>query len=143
MNATRNAFSLSGGFKNFALKGNVIDPAVAVIIGAAFRKVIDSLVKHILMPLVGPALPGERGYLGGKVVVGAKEVPYGLFLGEVVNFLIVCLVLALFFSRIVTVSPAEYTSEGSARTIIAHAAKNLRAHDRVRPGEPLRLHFEN
>src|SRR4051812_13659634 len=90
---TRRAFSLAEEFKDFALKGNVIDLAVAVIIGAAFGKVVDSLVKHILMPLVGLLLPGEQGYLGWKVVVGAKEVPYGLFLGEVVNFLVIALAL--------------------------------------------------
>jgi large conductance mechanosensitive channel len=86
-------------FKNFALKGNVIDLAVGVIIGAAFAKIIDSLVKHILMPLVGLLLPGEQGYLGWKIAVGAKEVPYGLFLGEIVNFIIIALVLYLFIVK--------------------------------------------
>jgi large conductance mechanosensitive channel len=99
MEATKKAPSLLEEFKNFALKGNVIDLAVGVIIGAAFAKIIDSLVKHILMPLVGLMLPGEQGYLGWKLVVGAKEVPYGLFLGEVVNFFLVALVLFLFIVK--------------------------------------------
>jgi len=86
-------------FKNFALKGNVIDLAVGVIIGAAFAKIIDSLVKHILMPFVGLLLPGEQGYLGWKIAVGAKEIPYGLFLGEVVNFIIIAFVLYLFIVK--------------------------------------------
>ena len=93
------ALSLLEEFKNFALKGNVIDLAVGVIIGAAFAKIIDSLVKHILMPLVGLLLPGEQGYLGWKIAVGAKEVPYGLFLGEIVNFIIIALVLYLFIVK--------------------------------------------
>src|SRR5690349_17847707 len=95
----RRALSLLDEFKNFALKGNVIDLAVGVIIGAAFGKIVDSLVKHILMPLVGLLIPGEQGYLGWKIVVGAKEVPYGLFIGELVNFLIVALALYLFIVK--------------------------------------------
>ncbi|HTF14053.1 MAG TPA: large conductance mechanosensitive channel protein MscL [Burkholderiales bacterium] len=88
-------------FKNFAFKGNLIDLAVAVILGVAFGKIIDSLVKHIIMPFVGMMLPGDQGYLGWKFAVGAKEVPYGLFLGEVVNFLIVAIVLYIFIVKVV------------------------------------------
>ena len=51
------------------------------------------------MPLVSVLLPGKQGYLGWKWVIDGKEVPYGLFLGEVVNFLIVSLVLFLFIVK--------------------------------------------
>ena len=91
--------SFMSEFREFAVKGNVVDLAVGVIIGAAFGKIVDSLVKHILMPFVGLLLPGEQGYLGWKVAVGAKEVPYGLFLGELVNFIIVALALYLFIVK--------------------------------------------
>ncbi len=91
----RRAFSLVEEFKNFAFKGNVIDLAVGVIIGAAFGKIIDSLVKTIIMPLISLLIPGNQGYLEWKAQIGDKVIPYGLFLGEVVNFLIVA--LALFF----------------------------------------------
>ncbi|NLE59345.1 MAG: large conductance mechanosensitive channel protein MscL [Planctomycetes bacterium] len=87
-------------FKNFALKGNVIDLAVAVVIGGAFGKIVDSLVKHIIMPLVSLIMPGEQSYLGWKLVIGAKEVPYGLFIGEVVNFVIVALALFIFIVKL-------------------------------------------
>jgi large conductance mechanosensitive channel len=73
--------------------------AVGVIIGAAFSKIIDSLVKQIIMPLLSVLLPGQQGYLGWKWVIDGKEVPYGLFLGEVVNFLIVSLALFLFIVK--------------------------------------------
>jgi large conductance mechanosensitive channel len=86
-------------FKNFALKGNVIDLAVGVIIGAAFGKIVDSLVKHIIMPTIGVLIPGDQGYLGWKLVMNGKEIPYGLFIGEVVNFLIVALSLYLFIVK--------------------------------------------
>jgi large conductance mechanosensitive channel len=96
INPAQKAFGLLEEFKRFAFKGNVIDLAVGVIIGAAFGKIVDSLVKHIIMPLVSLLIPGEQGYLGWKLVVGAKEVPYGIFIGEVVNFLIVAVALFIF-----------------------------------------------
>lgn len=99
MSTAKKAFSLFEEFKALAFKGNVIDLAVGVIIGAAFGKIIDSLVKHIIMPLVGLLLPGEQGYLGWKLVVGGKEVPYGLFIGEIVNFLIVAMALFIFMVK--------------------------------------------
>src|SRR5216684_964278 len=80
LDPARRALSLLEEFKNFALKGNVIDLAVGVIIGAAFGKM------QILMPLLGLLVPGEQGYLAWKIAVGTKEVPYGLFLGELANF---------------------------------------------------------
>lgn len=89
----KSMLSLVEEFKNFALKGNVIDLAVGVIIGVAFGKIIDSLVKHIIMPLVSVVSPGEQDYLGWKWVINGKDIPYGLFLGEIVNFLIVALAL--------------------------------------------------
>jgi len=95
----KKAFTLMEEFKSFAFKGNVIDMAIGVIIGAAFGKIIDSFVKHLIMPLLGLLLPGEQGYLGWKLVVGAKEVPYGLFIGEVINFLIITFVLFVFIVK--------------------------------------------
>lgn len=88
-------------FKNFAFKGNVVDLAIGVIIGAAFGKIVDSLVKHIIMPLVSVFMPGEQGYLGWKWVVNSKEVPYGLFIGEIVNFLIVAIALYIFIVKFI------------------------------------------
>ena len=95
----RRALTLIEEFKNFALKGNVIDLAVGVIIGAAFGKIVDSLVKHILMPFIGMLLPGDQGYLGWKIALGAKEIPYGFFVGELVNFAIVAFALYLFIVK--------------------------------------------
>jgi large conductance mechanosensitive channel len=99
LDPARTALSLFDEFKAFALKGNVIDLAVGVIIGAAFGKIVDSLVKHIIMPLVSIVLPGEQGYLDWKWVINGKEIPYGLFLGDVVNFVIVALALFIFIVK--------------------------------------------
>jgi len=95
----KKAFTVLEEFKNFALKGNVIDLAVGVIIGAAFGDIIKSLVDHVMMPLIGLLLPGEQGYLDWKWVIGKKEVPYGLFLGTVVKFLIIALALYIFIVK--------------------------------------------
>jgi large conductance mechanosensitive channel len=96
---TRQTWSLFEEFKNFAFKGNVVDLAVGVIIGAAFGKIVDSLVKHIIMPLVSVLLPGQQSYLEWKAVMHGKEIPYGLFLGEVVNFLLIAVVIFLFIVK--------------------------------------------
>jgi large conductance mechanosensitive channel len=97
--APKKALTFVDEFRSFALKGNVVDLAVGVIIGAAFGKIVDSLVKHIIMPTIGLLMPSEQGYLGWKIVVASKEIPYGLFLGEVLNFLIVALAVFLFIVK--------------------------------------------
>jgi len=99
LDPTKRAFSLFDEFKAFAFKGNVIDLAVGVIIGAAFAKIVDSLVKHIIMPLIAAVTPGEHGYLGWKVTIGGSEILYGQFIGEVVNFLLVAVALFIFIVK--------------------------------------------
>lgn len=99
MDARKTTASLIEEFRNFAFKGNVVDLAVGVIIGAAFGKIIDSLVKHIIMPVIGILLPAEQGYLAWKISFGGKDIPYGLFIGEVINFLVVALALFLFIVK--------------------------------------------
>jgi len=112
--ARNRAFSLLGEFKQFALKGNVIDLAIGVIIGAAFGKIVDSLVKHIIMPLVSVVVPGKQSYLEWKWIVDGKEVPYGLFIGEVMNFLILALVLFLFIVKFLGWVMREKKEEAAA-----------------------------
>ena len=99
MDPKKKVSSVLEEFNNFALKGNVVDLAIGVIIGAAFGKIIDSLVKHIIMPLISLIMPGQQGYLAWKWVVNGKEIPYGLFIGEIVNFLIIALALYIFIVK--------------------------------------------
>lgn len=96
---SKKAWTLFEEFKNFALKGNVIDLAVGVVIGASFTAIVNSLVKHILMPLISILTPGRQSYTGWKAELAGVEVPFGLFLGEVANFLIVALALYLFIVK--------------------------------------------
>jgi len=99
-NVTEHAFSVFEEFKNFAFKGNVIDMAIGVVIGGAFGKIVDSLVKHIIMPTIAFFLPGEQSYMSWKLALGEKEIPYGMFLAEIVNFLIVAFALYIFMVKI-------------------------------------------
>ena len=101
LHPAKEAKSLIEGFKSFAFKGNVIDLAVGVIIGGAFGNIVKSLVDNIIMPLVGIVLPGNRGYEGWVAVVEGKTIPYGRFLGDVVNFLIVAVALYLFIVKFI------------------------------------------
>jgi large conductance mechanosensitive channel len=95
----KKAFSLLEEFKNFAFKGNVIDLAVGVIIGAAFGTIIKSLVDNVVMPLVSLVIPGSQSYRDWAFVINGKTIAIGLFLADVVNFLIVALVLFLFIVK--------------------------------------------
>lgn len=81
-------------FKAFAMKGNVIDLAVAVVIGAAFGKIVSSLVDNIIMPLVGVLL-GGIDFSGLATEVGDASITYGVFLQSVVDFVIVAFVIFL------------------------------------------------
>ncbi len=85
--------SLLEEFKNFAFKGNVVDLAVGVIIGAAFGGIIKSLVDHIVMPLISLVMPGDHGYEKWAWTVGDKSVPFGMFLADLLNFIVVAFVL--------------------------------------------------
>ena len=81
-------------FKEFIMRGNVLDLAVGVIVGAAFQKIVSSLVDNILMPVVG-MIVGGIDFTTLSVMVGTAEVKYGLFIQNVIDFLIVAFVLFL------------------------------------------------
>jgi large conductance mechanosensitive channel len=93
------ALSLWEEFKAFAFKGNVVDLAVGVIIGAAFGNIVKSLVDSIIMPLIALVMPGDKGYEGWVYEVNGKTIPFGQFLGALVNFLIIALVLYVFIVK--------------------------------------------
>ncbi len=75
-------------FKAFAMKGNVVDLAVAVVIGAAFGKIVTSLVANIFTPLIG-VLVGGVDFSGLQFMVGEAAIQYGLFIQSVFDFVIV------------------------------------------------------
>ncbi|HJR79791.1 MAG TPA: large conductance mechanosensitive channel protein MscL [Anaerolineales bacterium] len=79
-------------FREFAIRGNVMDLAVAVIIGGAFGRIITSLVDDILMPLIGLVLGGVD-FSALAFTVGGAEVRWGAFVQAIVDFLIVAFVI--------------------------------------------------
>src|ERR1700689_2025742 len=111
-------------FKKFAMRGNVIDLAVGVIIGASFTRIVNSLVKDVIMPPIGLALggvdfanfffviKGDRAVDTLTAATAAKDVTinYGLFINAVINFLIVAFVLFLLIrqmNKLVAGKPAD------------------------------------
>ena len=93
-------------FKAFVMRGNVVDLAVGVIIGAAFGKIVTSLVNDIFMPIIGMII-GNVDFTSleikiGEPVEGAEQaaIKYGMFIQEIVNFLIIALCIFMFIKLI-------------------------------------------
>ena len=81
-------------FKAFIQRGNVLDLAVAVIIGGAFGAIINSLVADIITPLIG-VISGGVDFAGLAITVGEASIGYGNFIQAIINFLIIAFVLFL------------------------------------------------
>ena len=81
-------------FKEFAMKGNVMDMAVGVIIGGAFGKIVSSLVDDVLMPIIG-TLTGGVNFTDLAITVGEANIKYGTFIQNVIDFLIIALCIFL------------------------------------------------
>jgi large conductance mechanosensitive channel len=107
-------------FKEFALKGNVIDLAIGVVIGAAFGKIVDSLVSDIIMPIIGAILGGldfsnyfirlSSAVTAPSLVEAKKQgavLAYGSFLTVAVNFIIIAAVLFMVVKAINTLKRKE------------------------------------
>lgn len=117
------------GFRDFIIRGNVIDLAVAVIIGAAFIKVVNSLVEDIIMPPIGLLLgnvdvtnlfavlkegakgAGPYATLADAKAAGAVTLNYGMFISTIVTFLIVGFVVYLMVSSITRLGPKKAAAE--------------------------------
>ena len=127
-------------FKAFIMRGNVVDMAVGVIIGGAFGKIVTSLVNDIFMPIIGMVL-GNVDFTSleiklGEPVEGAEQaaIRYGMFIQEIVNFLIIALCIFMFIKLIAkiqkkkdeTPAPApEPTKEEVLLTEIRDALKKM------------------
>jgi len=119
--------SLFGEFKKFAVRGNVVDLAVGVIIGASFTGIITSLVNDVMMPPIGLALGGVdfanffvvlKGDPNVETLAAAKAAKavtlnYGLFVNAVINFLIVAFVLFLFLRQLNKLVAPPATAEAA------------------------------
>lgn len=104
-------------FKEFALKGNVMNLAVGVIIGGAFQSIVTALTNSFINPLIALVTGGtqvdENGnpiYVGGQLVINGVSFDYGAFLSAVINFLIMAIILFLLIkgmNKLMTVGKKE------------------------------------
>jgi large conductance mechanosensitive channel len=115
-------------FKAFAMRGNVLDLAVGLVIGAAFGKIVTSFVSDILMPPIGLLLGGVdysnlfinltgRPYptIAAAKAAGAPTLNYGLFLGTIVDFLIVAFAIFLLRRQVNRFMPKEAPAAPTAK----------------------------
>lgn len=119
-------------FKDFAVKGNVMDMAVGVIIGGAFGKIVSSLVNDIIMPLIG-ILTGGIDFKDISIQVGSATVKYGLFLQNVIDFFIIAICIFIMIKAMNSLSkkkeekpaaPADPTEEQKLLGEIRDLLKN-------------------
>ena len=116
-------------FKEFVLRGNVLDLAIAVIIGGAFGKIVSSLVGDILMPLIG-LLTGGIDFSGLSITIGDAVVAYGAFIQTIVDFIIIALVIFLIVKAANTLkkkpAPADPTTKECPRCFSTISIKATR-----------------
>jgi large conductance mechanosensitive channel len=132
-------------FKDFAVKGNVVDMAVGVIVGGAFGKIVTSLVNDVIMPLVGVLtggidfsnlflpLDGNTYTLAEAETAGAAVLKYGSFLSQVLDFLIVSFVIFIFVKKIMALGrKKEAPVEEAPKTKVCPYCKSEIAIDATR-----------
>lgn len=100
-------------FKAFAMRGNVLDMAVGVIIGGAFGKIVSSLVDNVLMPVIG-VLTGGVDFSGLSVKFGEATVNYGMFVQNVIDFIIVAFSIFVMIKVINRVAAGKKKEEEKA-----------------------------
>ncbi len=135
----------AGDFKKFITRGNVLDLAVAVIIGGAFGKIISSLVKDILMPVISLIL-GEKGFENYKYVItpadeinGIAEnaIYYGVFIQNIIDFLIIAFVIFLIIRFIGKLNDLanqrKLEEEAQAKALEEEKKKELQALEEKKP----------
>lgn len=109
-------------FKEFALKGNVLDLALAVVMGAAFNKIITALVQYIIMPLIGKIF-GSVNFAEDWAFWGIK---YGLFIQSIIDFIIIAFALFIFVKIANTLMRKEEPEEElEANTVLLTEIRDL------------------
>lgn len=97
-------------FKAFAMRGNVVDLAVAVVIGAAFGKIVSSLVENIVTPLIGLLLGGVD-FTGLDVSVGDAVIAYGVFIQSIFDFVVIAFAIFMVVKAINSTQKKEEPKE--------------------------------
>ena len=102
-------------FKEFISRGNMMDLAIVVIIGAAFTAIVNSLVKDLINPLIGLFI-GKIDLSNLKFTIGEATFKYGSFLNAVINFLIIALVVFFLIKLVNKITPKKEVEEDPAPT---------------------------
>lgn len=126
-----------GEFKEFALRGNVMDLAIGVIIGAAFQAIVTSLTGDIISPLLG--LFGQVNFDSLAITVGQATIRYGAFLTAVLNFVIMALVIFLFVkltNKLSKWGKSQWRSKGCHKDLSLLLLRNFSGSKALSP-----LHF--
>lgn len=119
-------------FKEFAMRGYVMDMAVGVIIGGAFGKIVSSLVDDVIMPVIG-VLTGGVDFSKLSLMVGDAEVKYGMFIQNIIDFLIIAICIFSMIKVMNSISakkkeepaaPAEPSNEEKLLSEIRDLLKN-------------------
>ena len=126
-------------FKEFAMKGNVIDLAVGVVIGGAFQKIVNSLVNDIIMPFTA-IFTGNIDYSEWKIVIGkgVAEIGIGSFVNALINFLIIAISIFLAIKYVKKINEKlEKLNKEAMNTIVKHnKRKTDKKDDEEEPQEP-------
>lgn len=100
-------------FKDFAMKGNIVDLAVAVIIGGAFGKIVTALTDSIIMPVIA-LLMGKGGMSDVTFSIGSTVFPVGIFLQAVIDFILIAIVLFLMIKAMNSMKKKEEAAAPAA-----------------------------
>lgn len=114
-------------FKKFAIKGNVVDLAIGVVIGGAFGKIVTSLVNDIIMPIIGLLLGGIN-FSGLQFQIGSASVRYGSFIQNILDFLIVAYSIFMFIwliSKLKKKEKDEHISTPSREEVLLTEIRDL------------------
>ena len=120
-------------FKAFAMKGNVIDLAVAVVIGAAFGKIVASMVENIIMPSIGILLGGVN-FTNWSLKVGDATITYGVFIQSIFDFTIIAFVIFMIVRSLAKlkkkeeIKPVAPTEPSAEVKLLTEIRDSLRHH---------------
>ncbi len=131
-------------FKEFALRGNVLDLAVGVIIGAAFQSLVTSLTTNIISPILGCF--SEVDFSGWKLTIGNLNLTYGAFITDVINFIIMAFVVFLivkFMNKLASLGKHEEAVQEPTTKICPHCYSEINIHADRCPFCTSELEIEN
>ena len=133
MSLKEKATGLLADFKAFAMKGNVIDMAIGVIIGTAFGKIVTSIVNDIIMPAIG--IIGGKDFSLLVLTINGSDIKYGAFIQNVIDFLIIAICMFIVVKLITSLSNIRKKKE---QEVVEEAPAEPEKSDEVKLLEEIR-----